>query len=76
MELIIILLIPLFFIIGEFLGVALLSVPGAFIRWLFLGRKKPFKELYKERVFLNYILGLVTVLVLYITIVLVVKLFL
>ncbi len=75
MELILILLIPLLFIIGEFLGTALLSAPGAFIRWLFLGRKKPFKELYKERIRLNSYLGLITVLVLYVAIVLVVKLF-
>jgi hypothetical protein len=46
MELIIVLLIPFVFIIGEFLGGALLSVPGAFIRWLFSGRKKTFKEIY------------------------------
>ncbi len=74
MELILILLIPLLFIIGEFLGIALLAAPGAFIRWLFLGRKKPFKELYKERIRLNSYLGLITVLGLYIAIVLVVKL--
>lgn len=76
MEIIVALLIGVLFIIGMFLDVALLSAPGALIRRLFLGRKKPFKELYKERVFMNFILGLVTVLVLYITIVLVIKLFL
>ena len=76
MEIIVALLIAIVIITGMFLDVALLSAPGALIRRLFLGRKKPFKELYKERDFLNYILGLVTVLVLYITIVLVVKLFL
>ncbi len=75
MELIILLLIPLFFIIGEFLGVALLSVPGAFIRWLFLGRKKPFKEFLKEPTKLNAYLGFITVLVLYIATALVLKLF-
>jgi len=76
MEIIVALFIAIVFITGMFLDVALFSAPGALIRRLFLGRKKPFKELYKERVFLNYILGLITVLVLYITIVFVVKLFL
>jgi hypothetical protein len=76
MEVIIALLISIVFIIGGFLEIAILSAPGAFIRRLFSGHKKPFKKLYKERIFLNYILGLITVLVLYITIVLVVKLFL
>ena len=74
MEVIIALLIPLLFIIGLFLDVALFSAPGAFIRKLFLERKKPFKELYKERIFLNYFLGLMSVLFLYIVIILIVKL--
>jgi len=74
MEVIIALLIPLVFFIGEFLGVALFSALGAFIRRLFLGRKKPFKELYKERIKLNSFLGFLTVLVLYIAIILIVKL--
>lgn len=74
MEVIVALLIAIGFIIGMFLDVALFSAPGALIRRVFLGHKKPFKELYKERVFLNFILGLITVLVLYIAIVLIVKL--
>jgi len=74
MEVIIALLIAIGFIIGMFFGVALFSAPGALIRRVFLGYKKPFKELYKERVFLNYFLGLLTVLVLYIAIVLIIKL--
>lgn len=76
MEVIVALLIAIGFIIGVFLDVALFSAPGVFIRRLFLGQKKPFKDLYKERVFLNFILGLITVLVLYIAIVLIVKLLL
>ncbi len=76
MELIIILLIPLVIIIAELLGVALLSVPGAFIRWIFSGRKKPFQEFLKEPIKINAYLGFITILVLYIAIVLVVKLFL
>jgi len=74
MEVIIALLISIVFIFGLFLDVALFSAPGALIRRMFLGHKKPFKELYKERRFLNFILGLITVLVLYIAIVLIVKL--
>jgi len=57
MEIIIALLIAVGFIIAMFFGVALFSAPSAFIRWLFWGRKKSFKELYKEHVFLNYFWG-------------------
>ena len=73
MEAIIALLIAIAFIVGMFLDVALFSAPGALFRRVFLGHKKPFKELYKERVFLNFILGLVAVLVLYVAVVLIVK---
>jgi hypothetical protein len=76
MELIIVLLAPLVFIFGLFLSVALFSALGALIRKLFLGRKKPFKELYKERINVNSFLSLITVLVLYIATALVLKLFL
>jgi hypothetical protein len=75
MEIIIALLIAVGFIIAMFFGVALFSAPGAFIRWLFLGRKKSFKELYKEHVFLNYFLGLLAVLILFYATILAVKLF-
>jgi uncharacterized membrane protein (DUF485 family) len=51
-----------------------LAAPGALIRRLFFGQKKPFKELYKERIRLNSFLGLITVLVLYVAIILIVKL--
>ena len=74
MEVIVALLIAIVFIVGMFLDVALFSAPGVLIRRVFLGHKKPFKELYKERVFLNFILGLITVLVLYIAIISIVKL--
>ncbi len=74
MEVIIALLIAIVFVVGLFLDVALFSAPGALIRRLFLGHKKPFKELYKERVFLNFVLGLIAILVLYIAVVLIVKL--
>jgi len=74
MEIILALLITVGFIIASFFEITLLSAPGVFIRRLFLGRKKSFKELYKEHVFLNYFLGLFVVLMLYIAIILVVKL--
>jgi len=75
MEIIIALLIAVGFIIAMFFGVMLPSAPGAFIRWLFLGRKKSFKELYKEHVFLNYFLGLLAVLILFYAAIFAVKLF-
>jgi len=75
MEVIVALFIAVGFIIGMFFGVTLFSVPGIFIRRLFLRRKKSFKELHKERVFLNYFLGLLVVLILYIATILAVKLF-
>ena len=74
MELIILLLSPFVFIIGLFLSVALFYALGALIRRLFLEQKKPFKELYKERINVNSFFGFITVLVLYISIALVVKL--
>ena len=75
MEIIVAILLTVGFIIGTFFEITLLSAPGVFIRKLFLGRKKSFKELYKEHVFLNYFLGLLAVSILYIAIILVVKLF-
>ena len=74
MEVIIALLIAIGFIVGMFLDIALFSAPGALIRRMFLGHKKPYKELYKERVFLNFFLGLLTALVLYVAVVVAVKL--
>ena len=74
MEIIFALLIIGGFAIGLFLNVALFSAPGAFVRRLFLGRKKSFIELYKERVFLNYFLGLLAFLILLIATSLAVKL--
>lgn len=68
-------LIIIGFLFGSFLDVAILSTPGAFIRWMISGRKNSFKEFYKKRLFMNYFLGLTTVLVLYIVIILFVKLF-
>ena len=75
MEITTALLLVVGFIIFMVFGFMLPSVPGAFIRWLFLGRKKSFKELYKEHVFLNYFLGLLAVLILFYAAILAVKLF-
>jgi hypothetical protein len=48
MEIIIALLIPLVFIIGEFLGIALLAAPGALIRRLFFGQKNRLRNFTKS----------------------------
>jgi triphosphoribosyl-dephospho-CoA synthetase len=76
MEVIIALIIVAAFIIGSILEVSLISAPGAFIRRLFSRRKKSFKELYKEYTLLNYFLGFLVILILFVAIVLIVKLFL
>ena len=75
MEIIIAILLIIGFIVATFFEIAIFSAPGVFIRWLFLGRKKSFTELYKDHVFLNFFLGLLVVLIIYIAIILVVKLF-
>jgi len=74
MEVIVVLLITIGFVIGGFLEVAILSAPGAFIRWLIMGRENSFKKFYRNRIFLNYFLGLILILVLYIIVTLAVKL--
>jgi hypothetical protein len=75
MEVIIALLVIAGFIIASFFEITIFSTPGVFIRRLFLKRKKSFKELYKEHVFLNYFLGLLVIFIIFIAIALVVKLF-
>jgi hypothetical protein len=75
MEVIIALLVIAGFIIASFFEITIFSAPGVFIRRLFLKRKKSFKELYKEHVFLNYFLGLLVIFIIFIAIALVVKLF-
>ncbi len=53
-------IIALFFLEGLF-EVTILSIPGAFIRWILGGKKKKFKEYYRKKAKLNTILGMITV---------------
>jgi hypothetical protein len=50
--------IVILFIIEGFFEVAILSIPGAFIRWMADGRKEAFSKYYKEKAKLNTILGI------------------
>ena len=44
--------------------VAITSVFGASVRWILNNKKQSFKELYSSKIKLNYIIGLITVLIL------------
>ncbi len=72
--LIIIGIIALFFIEG-LLEITILSIPGAFIRWLAGGKKKKFKEYYREKARMNTILGLLILIAIFIIVLLIAKLF-
>lgn len=72
--LIIIGIIALFFIEG-LLEITILSVPGAFIRWLVGGRKKKFKEYYRDKARINTIIGLLIIIALFIIVSLIAGLF-
>ena len=39
-----------------------LTFPGAFVRWIFTGRKKPFKEILADEVYWNVTIGLLMLL--------------
>lgn len=67
-------IIALFFLEG-LLEITILSIPGAFIRWLAGGKKKKFKEYYKERARINTILGLLILAALFIIVLLIARLF-
>jgi len=72
--LIIIGIIALFFLEG-LLEITILSIPGAFIRWLAGGKKKKFKEYYREKARINTILGLLILIALFIIVLLIASLF-
>jgi hypothetical protein len=72
--LIIIGIIALFFIEG-LLEITILSIPGAFIRWLAGGKKKKFKEYYREKARMNTILGLLILIAIFIIVLLIASLF-
>ncbi|HJX70951.1 MAG TPA: hypothetical protein VJ346_03335 [Bacteroidales bacterium] len=69
------LIIIILFVIEGLSEVTILSVPGAFIRWIFEGRKENFKKFYKEKAILNTILGVVALAILLLIIVLLIKVF-
>jgi hypothetical protein len=60
-------IIALFVVEGLF-EVAILSIPGAFIRWLTGGRKESFRKYYREKAKINTILGMLVFAVLFIII--------
>lgn len=68
-------IIIILFVLEGFFEVAILSLPGAFLRWIFDGRKRKFKEYYKERAILNTILGVILLAILFLIFVLLVKVF-
>ncbi len=49
--------IVILFIIEGLFEVTILSIPGAFLRWLVDGRKDSFRKYYKEKAKINTILG-------------------
>ena len=67
-------IIALFFIEG-FLEITILSIPGAFIRWLASGKKKKLKEYYREKARMNTILGLLILIAIFIIVLLIASLF-
>lgn len=69
------LIIIVLFVLEGLFEVTILSLPGAFIRWVFDRRKKKIKQYYKEKAKLNTILGVLVLAVLLVIAVLLIKLF-
>lgn len=57
--------IAILFVIEGFFEVTILSLPGAFIRWMADGRKGSFRKYYKEKAKINTILGVMVFVVLF-----------
>jgi|GEM_PF-4426195 len=57
--------IIILFVLEGFFEVTILSIPGAFIRWMVDGRKEAFRKYYKEKAKLNTILGILVFAVLF-----------
>ena len=68
-------LIIILFVIEGFFEVTILSLPGTLIRWLVDGRKGSFRKYYKEKAKINTILGVMFIVVLFLIIGLLTKIF-
>lgn len=56
-------------IIAEIVLSYVLNIPGAFIRWLFTGRKRPFPEVLDDDGYKNKLIGLIILIILLLCIV-------
>lgn len=57
--------------IVEVLFTFILGYPGAFVRWLFLGRKKKIKEVLEENMFINAAIGAISLTFLFMIIIII-----
>ncbi len=69
------LIIIILFVIEGLFEVTILSLPGAFIRWMVDGRRESFRKYYKEKAKINTILGILVFAALFLITVLLIKLF-
>ena len=67
--------IIILFVLEGLFEVTILSIPGAFIRWMVNGRKETFSKYYKEKARLNTILGVLVFAVIFLTAGLLIKAF-
>ena len=74
-KILVFLIIIVLFVVEGLFEVTILSLPGAFIRWIFDGRKKKFRHYYKENAKINTILGLLVLAVLFVIALLLIKVF-
>ena len=68
-------IIIILFVLEGFFEVTILSLPGAYVRWLVDGRKESFRKYYKEKAKINTILGVIVFVVLFLIIGLLIKVF-
>jgi hypothetical protein len=74
-KILVFLIIIVLFVVEGLFEVTILSFPGAFIRWVFDGRKKKFRQYYQEKAKLNTVLGILVLAVLLLIAVLLIKAF-
>lgn len=67
--------IIILFVLEGLFEVTILSIPGAFIRWMVNGRKETFSKYYKEKARLNTILGVLVFAVIFLIAGLLIKAF-